>query len=56
MGKMPVDRLSCMGCKYRRPMSCKAQDLWSCQYILMEGHPRGCSAENCKKYKFKLRA
>ncbi len=55
MGKMPIDRLSCMGCKYRQPMSDKVPVLWSCQYILFTGKPRGCPAESCDKYEYALR-
>lgn len=40
------NRKKCKTCKYRAD-----RGEWKCNYILIEGHSRGCSVENCTKYK-----
>lgn len=39
--------MNCYKCRYR------SRTTLSCDYILMEGHSRGCSAKDCNKYKEK---
>lgn len=37
----------CKKCSYRGPKG----GAYQCSYLLVEGHMRGCSIENCKRYK-----
>ena len=39
-------RTKCATCKYR----CRLEEHTCCQFILITGHMRGCSPENCTRY------
>ena len=44
-----VDRRWCKTCKYRSSRN-KGENGNGCDYVVIEGHSRGCNVENCDKY------
>lgn len=46
----------CVYCTYTGELNVKTSNLYNvtCDYIGIEGHSRGCSPMNCKKFKEKV--
>lgn len=46
---MEVNKERCCGCKYLGTLSGTLAKKNCCDYLLLTGHSRGCSVENCDK-------
>lgn len=46
---MEVNKERCGGCKYMGTIGGSRSSPKCCDYLLLTGHSRGCSVENCDK-------